>query len=116
MTFGEMTPEQRAENIAKAQEARLATAAFNKANEHKYKMSYMDATLWQELASKRKLRMPVYNEPATARGIRKYMRKLDIDNDTFKEHFTSVDYFLDNNPTWTLWGVVGLLLEMKEGV
>lgn len=116
MTFGQMTPEQRAENIAKAQQAALDKTAFNKANEHLYKLSYMDSNYWQELGSKYKVRMPTHNEPATAKGIRRFLKKVGISNDTFKEHYTSVEYFLENNAKWTLFGVTGLLLEMKEGM
>lgn len=116
MAFGEMTEEQRAEALEKARLARIATAEYNKANEHKYKLEYMDSNHWAELGSKYKVRMPVYNEPASAKGIRKMMRKVGIDNDTFKEHYTSVEYFLQNNPRWTLAAVTGLLLELKEGM
>lgn len=116
MSFGEFTPEQRAENIAKARQATLDKAAFNKANEHKYKLDYMDSNHWQELASKYKVRMPTYNIPADAKGIRKMLRKVGIDNETFKEHYTSVEYFLQNNPKWTLLAVTGLLLEIKGGM
>lgn len=34
MVFNELTPEQRAEALAKAQQARAEQTAFNKANEH----------------------------------------------------------------------------------
>lgn len=115
MAFGDMTAEQRAENIERARLARIATAEYNKANEHLYKLEYLDSNHWQELASKYKVRMPAYNEPASVKGIRKMMRKTGIDNDTFKEHYTSVEYFVKNNPKWTLAGVTGLLLEIKEG-
>ena len=114
MTFGQMTPEQRAENIEKARLAQAEKAAFNKANEHLYKLEYMDSNYWAELASKYKIRMPTYNEPATAKGIRKYMRKTGISNDVFKEHYTSVEYFIENNPRWTLAALTGLLLEIRD--
>lgn len=116
MTFGQMTPEQRAENIAKAKAAYVFKAAFNKANEHLYKLEYLDMTHWQELASKYKIRFPAHNQPATASGIRKMLRKAGVSNDTFKEHYTSVEYFLENNSRWTLAGVLGLVLEIKEGM
>lgn len=114
--FGQMTQQEREEALEKARLVRIATAEYNKANEHKYKLEYMDSNHWQELASKYKLRMPTYNEPASAKGIRKYMRKLGIENETFKEHYTSVEYFLSNNSKWTLYGVAGLLLEIREGM
>lgn len=112
--FGQMTQEQREEALAKARQSQIEKAAFNKANEHKYKLDYMDSNHWAELASKHKVRMPTYNIPADAKGIRKMMRKTGIDNETFKEHYTSVEYFLQNNPKWTLLAVTGLLLEIRE--
>jgi hypothetical protein len=110
------TPEELAAMREAGRIARAEKAAFNKANEHLYKLDYMDSNHWQELASKHKIRMPVYNEPATAKGIRKYMRKVGIDNDTWKDHYTSVEYFVNNNPKWTLYGAVGLMLELREGM
>jgi hypothetical protein len=114
MTIATLTPEERQIALQKAHEARVAKAAHNKANEHLYKLEYMDAPRWAELASKHKIRMPSYNQPADAKGIRKYMRRVGIDNETFKEHYTSVDYFLENNKRWVLYAVAGLLLELKE--
>lgn len=116
MAFGDMTEVQRAESLEKARLARIATAEYNKANEHKYKLDYMDSNYWAELGSKYKVRFPASNAPADAKGIRKMMRKTGIDNDTFKEHYTSVEYFIRNNPRWTLAAVTGLLLEIKEGM
>lgn len=113
-TFGKMTDEQRAENIAKAQSARQERAAQNKLNEHLYKLDYLDTPRWAELGSKYKVRFPVHNEPCTPKGVRKMMRKVGISNDVFKEHYTSVEYFIENNPKWTLAALTGLLLEIRE--
>jgi hypothetical protein len=44
------------------------------------------------------------------------MRKINISNELFKEHYTSVDYFLENNKRWVLYAVAGLLLEIREGM
>lgn len=114
--FGQMTPEQRAENLEKARLARLEQAAHNKANEHLLKLDYMDSSYWAELASKYKVRMPTYNEPISAKGIRKMLKRCGVDNDTFKEHYTSVDYFIENNSKWTLAAVTGIILEIREGI
>lgn len=116
MAFNEMTPEQRAEALAKAQQAVRDKAAFNKANEHKYKLEYLDSPRWADLGSKYKVRMPSYNEPCTSKGIRKYLKRVGISNETWKDHYTSVDYFIDNNPTWVLYAAVGLMLEIREGM
>jgi hypothetical protein len=115
MAFYDMPAEQRAEYLAAAHKKRADTAAFNKENEHLYKLDYLDMPHWSELASKYKVRMPTYNEPASAKGIRKAMKKCCIDNETFKAHYTGIDYFLENNAKWTMAAVTGLILELKEG-
>lgn len=115
MAFNEMTPEQRAEALAKAQQARAEQTAYNKANEHKYKLEYADSNHWAELASKHKVRMPVYNIPCSKKGMRKMLGKVGVPVDTFNEHYTSIGYFIENNPRWTLAAFTGLILELKEG-
>lgn len=116
MSFNELTPEQRAEALAKAQQARADKAAFNKANEHKYKLDYADANHWATLASKHKVRMPAYNEPCTRKGMRKMLGKVGVSNEVWKDHYTSIDYFIEHNPKWTLMAATGLMLEIKEGM
>lgn len=113
MVFGVFTEEERAESLAKALKSRLEKAAFNKANEHKYKLEYLDSNHWAELATKWKIRMPVYNEAASEKGIRKYMRKVGVSNEVWCESYCSVKEWLGYNPTWTLYGAVGLVLELK---
>lgn len=111
-----MTQEERQIALQKAHESRVAKAAHNKAKEHLYKLEYMDAPRWAELASKYKVRMPAYNEPCTPKGMRKYLKRTGISNDVWKEHCTSLDYFIENNPKWVLYGAVGLMLEIREGM
>lgn len=112
----ERTPEERQAALSLAKAKQLEKAAFNKENEHLYKLDYLDAPRWAELGSKHKVRFPPHNEPCTAKGIRKMMRKTGISNDVFKEHYTSVEYFIANNPKWTLAALTGLLLEIREEV
>lgn len=111
-----LSPEQMAEMRAKAAVAKAEKAAQNKCNEHLYKLEYMDSNHWAELGTKYRVRFPTYNEPASPSGIRKMLRKCGVDNETFKEHYKSVDYFVSNNPKWTLAAVTGLLLEIREGM
>ena len=110
------TPEEMAEMRAKGVAAKAEKAAYNLANEHKYKLNYLDQNYWQELASKHKVRMPTYNIPADVKGIRKMLKKCGVSNDVWKEHYTSSEYFLENNPKWTLLAVTGLISEIKEGL
>jgi hypothetical protein len=116
MTFGQQTPEQRAENIAKARLARAQQFAHNKAHEHLLKLDYMDSNHWANLASKHKVRMPASNEPCTPKGMRKYLKRVGITNEQWKDAYTSIDYFIEHNPKWTLYAAAGCMLEMKEGM
>lgn len=106
--------EELAEMRVKAAEARAARAAFNKANEHKYKLSYVDGPYWQELASKYRVRMPVSNVPASSKDITKYLKKCKVSADSFKESYGTIPHWLKHNPAWTLYGCVGTILELRE--
>lgn len=108
------TSEELATMQVKATQARKDKAAFNKANEHLYKLEYLDSGHWQELATKYKIRMPTYNEPATEKGIRKYLRKCGVSGDAFAESYGSVKDWIKNNPRWTLYGCTGTILELKD--
>lgn len=110
----ERTPEEIKAALELAHKASADKKAFNLANEHKYKLDYMDSNHWSELASKYKVRMPAYNEPCTPKGLRKYMKRTGVSNDVWKEHYTSIDYFIDNNPKFVLYAAVGLMLEIKD--
>jgi hypothetical protein len=112
--FGVMSPEQRAINLADAHKASVAKAAFNKENEHKYKLDYMDSKHWQELGSKYNIRMPTHNEPASIKIIKKYLRKAKVETTVWNETLCSMTEWLEYNPTWTAYAVAGLILEMKE--
>lgn len=112
----QLSAEEMAVMRAKGAAAKAEKAAFNKSEEWKYKLEYLDSGHWSDLGTKYKVRFPSSNVPADVKGIRKMMRKTGIDNDTFKEHYTSVEYFVKNNPRWTLAAVTGLLLELKEEV
>lgn len=112
----QLSAEEMAVMRAKGAAAKAEKAAFNKAEEWKYKLEYLDANHWQELASKYKVRMPAYNEPCTTKGLRKYMKRTGVSNDIWKEHYTSMDYFIGKNPDWVLYGAVGLMLEIREGM
>lgn len=112
----QLSAEEMAVMRAKGAAAKAEKAAFNKAHEHLYKLDYLDQNYWQELASKYKVRMPSYNTPADAKGIRKMLKKCGVSNDVWKEHYTSTEYFLENNPKWTLLATTGLMLEIREGM
>lgn len=116
MTIATMTQEERQIALQKAHESRAAKAAHNKDNEHLYKLDYLDAPRWAELASKYKIRMPAYNEPCTPKGMRKMLRRVGIPNECWKDHYTSVVFFIENNRDWTLSAATGLMLELRENI
>ena len=78
------------------------------------KTDYLDENHWSNLASKYKIRMPHRNEKATAKSIRKYLKKADVSIYKWNESYTSVSYFLENNPKWTALACAGLIMEMKN--
>lgn len=115
MAFGEMTVEQRAANLVKARQARINKALALEENAKNMKTVYVDEAHWEDLARKHKVkRLPLRLEPATAPLIRKWCTKLKVPLEVFEEHYTSTTYFVKNNPKWTIFAVVGLLLELKD--
>ena len=109
-----LTQEQKSALLLSAQAARLAKAIDRDANAHLLKTEYLDSTHWTTLASKYKIRMPHQNEKASVKGIRKYLKKAGVDVQEWNDAYTSVGYFVEKNPTWTLYAAVGLILEMKN--
>lgn len=103
------------ENLLKqAQAARIAKAAERDANAHLLKTNYLDAANWVALASKYKVRMPHQNEKASVKGIRKYLKKAGVVVEEWNDAYTSAGYFVEKNPTWTLYAAVGLMLEISH--
>lgn len=109
-----LSQEQKDALLKQAQAARIANIAERDANAHLLKTEYLDEPLWHTLASEYKIRLPHMNEKASAKSIRKYLKKADVSIDKWNESYTSVSYFLENNPKWTTLGVAGLIMEMKE--
>jgi hypothetical protein len=113
MTPAPRTLEQMQEMREMAKETIANRVAFNLANEHLYKMHYLDAGYWQTLALKYKIRMPIHNEPATEKGIRKYLKRTKVSNTTWTEHYGTVAEWVARNSRWTLYGAVGTMMELK---
>lgn len=119
MTFiTNMTAEQRNEALAKSRIAREAAKAERKANEHLYKLSYMDEPYWQLLAQKYSVRMPVHNQPCTLTWMRKYLNRVGVVQSEWREAcgLSSLQHFIDLNPRITLAGFVGNVLEYKHSL
>ena len=109
-----MTPEQRAAALAQAKIARQQKQAEREANKAWLKTHYLDMSLWQSLASKYKVRMPMEGEATTVSTIRKYLKKASISVEQWNDHYTSMKYFVQNNPNWSAQATLGLILELKE--
>lgn len=113
-----LTPEQKANAIALAQQARKDSVSERLANEHLYTLHYMDSNYWQELASQEKLIMPIYNQPCTVTRMRKYCNKLGVVvtewlNDCGTRN---LQQWITLNPKHTLYAFVGNVLEYKSNV
>lgn len=108
-----LSQEQKDALLKQAQAARIANIAERDANAHLLKTEYLDSNHWSSLASKYKIRLPHKNEKASAKSIRKYLKKADVSIDKWNESYTSVSYFLENNPKWTALACAGLIMEMK---
>ena len=111
----QQSKEERDVALQQALAARLKMSEECKANEHLYKLSYMDSNYWQDLATTYKLRMPTYNVPCTVKGMRKYLRRLDIDCKQWLEYcgLNKLQQFIDLNPKYTLYAFAGNALEYK---
>jgi len=109
------TKEERDVALQQAHAAWVERSREYKANEHLYKLDYMDSAYWQDLATRYKLRMPSYNIPCTTKGMRKYLRKLDIDCRQWLEDcgLNKLQQFIDLNPKYTLYAFAGNALEYK---
>lgn len=109
-----LTQAQKDALLASAQASKAAKRIEREANKHLLKLSYMDETHWASLGSKYNIRMPRQDEKASVKTIRKYLKKAGIDYKEWNACYTSADYFVENNPTWTAYAVAGLVLEMKD--
>lgn len=116
MSLPKFTPEQMALNLEKAKIAREQKRLAREANKGNLKLEYLDSNYWASLASEYKIRMPSPEEQADASCIRKYLKRADVSFDTFNDHFTSIKYFLENNPKLTKYAVAGLILELKDNL
>lgn len=115
-SIANMTAEQRADALVKAQAARAEKARIWKENADKLRQSFADSNYWRKLASKYGVRMPAEYVPSDEfKPIRKAMRKLGIEPQQVRDAFGGdVKFIHSMNPTWPAYAVIGLLLEMRE--
>lgn len=110
----EQLAEQRIKALASSLASRIERAAFRANNKHLLKLSYLDNGYWHTLASKHSIRMPSSEDAVSTKMIRKYLKRCNVSVDIWDSHYTSVRYFVENNPTWTAMAVAGLILELAE--
>lgn len=108
-----MTKEQRDEYRAKAAETVRLKQEWAKAN---LRDDYADKPHWSSLASKYKITMPRWYEPATElKHIRKAMRKVGVEYKTYNEslgfQYKEVG---ELNPDMPAYASVGLFLEWVD--
>lgn len=86
--------------------------------EENLKQDYADETYWRELASKYKVVMPRWYEPASeTKYITRVFRATGIALQDYTEAInTGLKEFAELNPNMPAWVSVGLALEFIEGV
>lgn len=102
-----MTDEQREESKQK----RLKDQQFAREN---YKITYQDEGFWREKVSEYGLRMPSWwVSGSETKYIRRACKKLGVDVNSFVEStgFSNLAELARNNPTFTAFGLVGLVIE-----
>lgn len=106
-----------AEKDALLANARLAAQhkrELREANKHLVKTDYLDAGHWSTLVSRYGVRMPHQDDVTSVKIVRKYLKRCNVSVETFNEHYTSMNYFVENNPRWSAYATAGLVLELKE--
>jgi hypothetical protein len=53
------------------------------------------------------------DEGVSVKILRKYLKKAGVEVEKFNEHYTSMKYFVENNPTWSAYAAAGIILELK---
>lgn len=104
------TEEQRAENLVKAQQARIEKKA---AGEH-LKQDFADENHWRDLASKYGVRLPASYLPCSeTKHVKRALRTIGASQAEFLEYHDekNLKVFALDNPDWPAWAAVGVMLE-----
>lgn len=99
------------EHRAAAAAAREAAQQFARES---LRLDFADAQHWRDLASAAGIRLPAWYVRCTAGGIRRYCARLGLDLSTIEDATGCRSYreFAALNPTWPLFAIVGVLLEV----
>lgn len=77
------------------------------------RVDFTEDLRWIELARDQKIRLPLWRMPITTGGMRKYLKKLDIQVEDYlsDNNEKTLRHFGNMNPDWPLRAWVGLQLE-----
>jgi hypothetical protein len=98
-------------NPIKAEATRRAAQDYARKN---LKLDFADAGNWRELAATADVRLPAWYLPATAGRIQRYAEGIGLSIEQIADATGCKSYrsLAGMNPTWPLFAVVGLLLEL----
>lgn len=115
MGLMDQTPEERVQAAAKGREARAAKSAARKAST--LRRNFDDATVWEDLARERKLRLPPWGEPVTPSVMRRWLNKVKVGVTAYYAWAgeRSLDEFAERNPQWPARAWAGIVLEAVVG-
>jgi hypothetical protein len=96
-----------------AADAREAAQQFAREN---LRLDFTDAQHWRDLASAAGIRLPAWYVRCTAGGVRRYCARLGLDLTAIEDATGCRSYreFAGMNPSWPLFAVVGLLVELAH--
>lgn len=98
---------------AKAMEARRAAHAQRQASS--LRRDFADATIWEQLAHARRVRLPAWGSAPTRASMLRWLHRLGISLSDYRAWvgFKEIEAWPRANPTWPLRAWVGLLLEWR---
>lgn len=107
----QFTPGTYAAHSAAAAAARAEAQEYARKN---FKQHFVDKPHWMALAGARGFRLPTWYRPATGPRIKHYSERLGLSMAELNEATgcRSFRSLAELNPTWPLYAVVGLLLEL----
>lgn len=113
-----MSPEERAEMLCRAREAREEKKAAFIANSHNLKSDFADKNHWRKLASKFGVRMPADYVPGTeVKLARRAMKRCSVTPDDVKQSLgMDIKAFAEQNSTWPAFAIVGIVLEIGDEI
>ena len=111
-----LSQEQKDAHLIAARLAAQHKRELREANKHLVKTEYLDNSYWASLASKHNVRMPHQDDVTSIKVLRKYLKRCGVFVEAFNDSYTSMSYFVKNNPRWSAYASAGVILELKESV